>query len=555
MSAVKSSGRPAASPGYISDPQVPYLSAVLGEVKQGNILIPRFQRKFVWKQEPQLELLRSIREGIPIGSFLVWRTTAVTLRTFPRLGGHQVPSFPEPPPGAPRQYLLDGHQRLSTLFRALQPPSVEAPPPKNENDDPQELLNFFFDLRAEDFCCESRAQDQILMPTNILFDSIALINFQRKLLDRKAPGDGLTQEECVLRADRLANTFRNYKIPIIPLVTDKLEDATKAFQRINSSGTSMSDFHMVAALTYTEQFDFTERTESAMLRLKDLGWGGLDEKYILATIRAHEGLLIVTPDADATSKAITKNPSLLDESVGNLCRAARFLKKYCGVPSPQLLPYSYQAVLLAEAFKDVPAPDKEICNRLANWFWRTTYSAYFLGARDKAVNDALKVVREIARGGGKGAEQALSGDRVDSLPKRYDFRSARGKAFLLLLARLKPLTPAGEPFDATKLLGVSEADVAFQLLTGAQPTAMDSKSTENRFMVDPEQAGEFRDALLSGGRSLSAAFFESHAIPAKAMEALRRADFGAFLRLRREHLLELEMEFVEKLGLKYLMVA
>ncbi len=537
-------------PSYLSEPQVQYLSRLVEEVRQGNLLIPKFQREFVWKPEQRLELLRSVKEGIPIGSLLVWRTSQVGLKTFTKLGGYILPPPPQPTPGVPRQYLLDGHQRLSTLFGALNPNGRHATADPADGVQEEGRPCYFYDLGQEDFrlpdsASERRTADLLSrylrnwLPTNLLLDSIALLKFQRELDD----------DALVERVDALANVFRNYKIPIVPLVTDNLEDATKAFQRINSSGTPMSDFHMVAALTYRgEQFDLAALMEEAQQRLAEVGWESLDEKYILATIRAHKGLPIASPSADATSKALREKPQLVEEAGSSLRKAADFLKECCGVYSPQMLPYSYQAVVLAEALRETPKPSASARTELANWFWKTTYTAYFLGARDKEVSEALRDTRSLAEGK-RPAETSESRPMIDPLPRHHDFRNARSKAFLLRLAELAPQTPDGQSFDAKACLASHGARAAMQLLAPRESDLPGFSGPENRFLVQPEQAHAFRDYLVIGHEVPSQSFLASHALDEDMLLVLRLQAFQRFLEMRRQRLLRIEAAFVDGLGL------
>jgi hypothetical protein len=535
-------------PSYLSEPQVPYLSQLIAEVRNGNLLIPRFQREFIWKPEQRLELLRSVKEGIPIGSLLVWRTSQIELKTFATLGGYNMPPPPQPTPGAPRQYLLDGHQRLSTLFGALNSvprgPTV-APPTGSQTNMPSQ---YFYDLDEQDFVLPNPSDPlrmdlfrPALLPTSILFDSIALLRFQR----------GLKDNALVERVDALSNVFRNYKIPIVPLVTDNLEDATKAFQRINSSGTPMSDFHMVAALTYQgEEFDLAALMDEAQEELSEVGWDSLDEKYILATIRAQKGLPIASPNADATSKALRKNPELVKEATLNLKNAALFLKEECGLFSPQLLPYSFQAVVLAEAFREAPKPSPAARSELAKWFWRTSYTAYFLGARDKEMNNALRETRKLVKGErpeGTGDSQV----KIEPLPSRHDFRNARSKAFLLRLADLSPCDQDGQPFDARACLALQGPRAAMQLLVARETDLPGFSGPENRFLVQPEKSHGFRDYLMRGPGAPSEAILTSHALDANMIATLRSGDLQRFLQMRRQRLLDIEAEFVKNLGLVY----
>jgi len=98
-------------------PVLPRLETILAEVKSGDLVIPEFQRPFVWDDDRRLNLMDSIVRGMPIGSLLVWRTNNRELRTYERIGGVRLAG---PLEGNQKvNYLIDGHQRISTLFGAL----------------------------------------------------------------------------------------------------------------------------------------------------------------------------------------------------------------------------------------------------------------------------------------------------------------------------------------------------------------------------------------------------------------------------------------------------
>src|SRR5947207_11475866 len=92
-------------------PQIMLLEQVLTELANGRLRVPRFQRPFVWRPEQMLTLFDSIERGYPIGSLLVWDTD-LDLPTLDRVADIDVPR----PAGGGHSYLLDGHQRFSTLF-------------------------------------------------------------------------------------------------------------------------------------------------------------------------------------------------------------------------------------------------------------------------------------------------------------------------------------------------------------------------------------------------------------------------------------------------------
>src|SRR5438552_10962129 len=90
-------------------------SNLFAEIENGTIKIPQFQRDFVWSKAKSAKLLDSIVKGFPIGTFILWKTNE-RLRSIRNLGGV---SLPETPRGDAVKYVLDGQQRLTSLFATL----------------------------------------------------------------------------------------------------------------------------------------------------------------------------------------------------------------------------------------------------------------------------------------------------------------------------------------------------------------------------------------------------------------------------------------------------
>jgi hypothetical protein len=68
----------------------PLLKDLIAGVKKGEIKVPQFQRRFVWKEEQAINLLDSIGNNYPVGSLLLWRTTS-KLATERDLGEFKLP--------------------------------------------------------------------------------------------------------------------------------------------------------------------------------------------------------------------------------------------------------------------------------------------------------------------------------------------------------------------------------------------------------------------------------------------------------------------------------
>ena len=86
--------------------------ALFLEIDSGQIKLPMFQREFVWDKEQSAKLIDSILKGYPIGTFIFWKTKEA-LRSVKDIGNH---SLPETPKGDYAQYILDGQQRITSLY-------------------------------------------------------------------------------------------------------------------------------------------------------------------------------------------------------------------------------------------------------------------------------------------------------------------------------------------------------------------------------------------------------------------------------------------------------
>ena len=92
------------------------LSELLKESHEGRLQLPDFQRSFVWEDEDVQNLITSVAKGYPIGAFLSLQTGG-KVGFKPRLlegvdGRADRPSPPE-------ELLLDGQQRLTSLYQAI----------------------------------------------------------------------------------------------------------------------------------------------------------------------------------------------------------------------------------------------------------------------------------------------------------------------------------------------------------------------------------------------------------------------------------------------------
>src|SRR4051812_20354037 len=97
------------------------LPSLLDDVRQGKLVIPDFQRDFVWTRKQVEELLNSVINRYFVGTLLLLESPTTNLRFAPRL----IPGVAADPSSHPSiSYVLDGQQRLTSLFYAFAEPAV-----------------------------------------------------------------------------------------------------------------------------------------------------------------------------------------------------------------------------------------------------------------------------------------------------------------------------------------------------------------------------------------------------------------------------------------------
>jgi hypothetical protein len=533
------------NPAFLSQPTIQRIPPLLEEVRLRQIVVPKFQRPFVWNDEQRLELMRSINEGLPIGSLMVWRTS-VSLATYRFPGSKETPQRASSE-STVRQYLLDGHQRVTTLFFALSPrdrDSEQTTITEMEMDeDYPSLSEIYFDLREQDLRLGRRgAAPSYWLPIGLLFDPYNLFAFQRKL-------EGLNDARDLLnRAEQLVTRFKDYAIPIVPIATDSLETATKSFQRVNSAGTTMSEVHMVNALTYAQDLRIIDRITDIKNSLEDSRWSEIEDQVVLNVCKARLGMEFYAKTIDPLVQKLTNRPDTFDDVERALNDACRFLSEDCYIFGPQTLPYSYQLVIIASVLADVDHDGSESAKvDLYNWLWATTYAEYFAGTNATRLRLAMEGLRAAV----EGKASLLPDDLVLEIdpPGRFDFRSARSRAIALGMADRGPLDIEGQPYDAHELLALHGRQASPKLIIDRGVPRAAADGFENRFLVAPGKTKELRDYLLSSACDPTVA--ESHGIDARARKLLRKKDWPGFLARRRGFYLADERHFAKELGLQY----
>ena len=469
--------------------EVMFLGKLVERIAAGKVRVPRFQRTFVWKQADLLALLDSILSGFPIGSILVWDTDD-NIESTQRIGPVDI----GPSPGGMVGYLLDGQQRVSTLVGTLR-----------LTDDMDRTVHgvdwrVYCDLDTGEFQREPReGPGPQHFPVRSLLNTVGFFNACRRI---QSEIDDPTQSQRWLdEADRLANAFRDYQLPLIHIREADLDSAVTVFARLNRTGRKMAADEMVSALTYQKgQFHLAQKIDEFKAELDKKGFGNLDRVFLLRAVLAALGRDIYAKDWAKlmVNPVVRENlPDAFSAATDGIRSALGFLNRL-GVTSDRLLPYGLQLVMLGEFFRQCPQPNSDVEESLKRWFWVTSFTGWFGGVNSAQAELALSEMRNLASGIGVGFTVVNLAAPAQPFPERFDGRSARVRTFLLYLASLRPRSLHDDgPLDPGQLLSAFGTGAVGYVSSNQPQLAHLVRSPANRMFLDRGHVGQAFGALKS----------------------------------------------------------
>lgn len=221
-------------------------------IENGIYQIPKFQRDFVWDKKQSAKLLDSLLKGYPIGSFILWKTKD-KLNSIKRLGGN---IFKETKESDYVFYILDGQQRITSLYLAIKGASTE------KNNYREIYIDLEKDIEGdEEICTIEKSQNSISFYN--------LMNEKTSILIKKF-GETIFEEKI----EKLQEHIRSYEFSTIEIENQPLEKIVDVFTRINTSGKELTLFEIMNAKIYTEAkngkegFDLEEKFNLFIEHLK-----------------------------------------------------------------------------------------------------------------------------------------------------------------------------------------------------------------------------------------------------------------------------------------------
>ena len=314
------------------------LSELLRRVKEQNLTIPQFQRKFIWKESQVKLLIDSISRSYPIGSLLILDKKSDLPLASRSIEAEIREGYPpddlldivEISSTEMESYILDGQQRTTSIARVF----LNAHPKKLYYFDLKSMLDLYdqeetswIRIRARGKTEPDRKENNKLLRADVILDQKRTDVYVTEYIEDSGDfpefeNDRHGAREAAARIKGIFETVRNYKVPVVSLERDRgVESICRVFETINSTGTRLRTFDLAVA-RFFPQPDLRQLWEDAVEKysvLKDFEVDGervLQVLYLILVGRdgrypepSRNNLLslpsdVISPEWDRASQAL-----------------------------------------------------------------------------------------------------------------------------------------------------------------------------------------------------------------------------------------------------------
>ena len=511
-------------------PDTIYLEDLLEEIANGGYQIPVFQREFVWKTSQILELFDSILKGYPIGSLLFWKTK--DYKTKNEIGPYIIKKS-----NSDIKYVLDGFQRISTLFGVLMNPKNF---PEEINHIKLKEFLIFFDIKENNFSKQTRKDNIFSIPLYKVYDNRELFDFIRQL-DKENITE-IEKNEYIDNVRNLHDILHKYRLPYVEIKGGDIKSAVEIFARLNSTGTEISEDYILSARSYVEmKFNLIDSITEFLNTLNSYNFEDLKRDMILKCIYNARGTFYY----DVNREDLLKDnlQYFTQAAYIHIEKTVEFLYKKLFVIDIRLLPYPAQLIFISEYFRLNPDPTVVELQFLKKWFWITTYSNYFTIYSLSQQRNAYQVFCDFAQGKHPNGIYQINDDiefTTAKYPSKLNFTGVRPKA--LQLFYLKSILGDNEPQD----------------MEGIKEIFISSKRDRTPGNIILRLSSEFDqptdNKILNNFINSNSDILEKHFITKEMVSLYNQGKIDdGFIDKRNEYLKSKEREFVETMEIiKYI---
>lgn len=249
------------------------LSDLLSGVENGSIQLPDFQRGWVWDEERIQKLLVSIIKYFPIGAVMMLNAGSENAKFCSVVLKNVTETDTKP-----KRLLLDGQQRLTSLYQALKfKGAVDTTDTRKK-----ELKRYYYlninelikddidedsvviianqnrmskktgTVEAYDYTTREKECESDVFPTNLILD-LPEMNLWSQVYTKQYTDSNKTQKWNKFFTKVLA--IGSYNIPVISLTEENKKEAVcSVFENVNTGGVPLNVFELLTATFAADGF-------------------------------------------------------------------------------------------------------------------------------------------------------------------------------------------------------------------------------------------------------------------------------------------------------------
>lgn len=410
----------------------PALKDVLDAIAKGEMQLPDFQRGWVWDDDHIRSLIASLSLSYPIGAVMFLEAGGVPFK--PRLF-EGVGIVPAP---APKTLVLDGQQRLTSMFLALR-----SGKPVNTRTEKGESIQrvYFLDMamcldpaadredavvsvpatlkKTSDF---GRKTDldlstvelqyaQRMFPLFLMFDAEALMKWEMGYAQHYG-GNSDAQMFLFKFKNAIWLAFQQFKVPAIEMSVDTPREAVcQVFEKVNQGGVSLTVFELMTATFAADEFLLRDDWAAREKRLREKrpvldavdGTSFLTAVTLLASYERHQAnkdLPVACKRADVLRLSLASFKKHAPAVETGFRKAAELLAEQ-KIFDARSLPYATQLIPMAAICAALGPQMDQHGNkqRLLRWYWCGVFGELYGSANETRFGLDLPGVAQWIAGG------------------------------------------------------------------------------------------------------------------------------------------------------------
>ncbi len=351
------------------------VGTLLDRIDNGSVMLPEFQRGYVWNRDQVRNFMRSLYRRYPVGSLLVWQTKS---EAAPVRGN-------DPPQLGYVDLLLDGQQRVTTLYGIIR----GTPPPFFEGD-PEAFKGLHFHVEEETFefyaPVKMKNEPRWVDVTSLMTQGVTPA---LKLLSSNGADELVRYVEKLTRLSDIKEM--EFHVEQITGEDKTIDVVVEIFDLVNSGGTKLSKADLALSKLCAESPALRSRMRASLKRWSQAGfefrleWLLRVATAVLSGESRFETLDRVTPKDFAD--ALTKGEAAVNTLLNNI--AARL-----GLDHDRVISGRFAFAVMARHLvnRGGKCTDDAELRKLLYWYVQSFLWARYVGPTETILNQDLAAV-------------------------------------------------------------------------------------------------------------------------------------------------------------------